>query len=118
MRMRGMAIGLGLFAACAYGAPPAAPPADAIVDSMFQCGTARVDAMVEEDGLVLTVDTATYALKPVPSASGAKYEGDMPNGKVTFWSKGRDAVLKLGNKNEVKCTQLADDEVDSDEVDD
>ena len=116
-RLRGWLIGMaGIGAVTVHAAAPV--PADAVTDSMFQCGKSRVDAMVEEGALVLSVDTTIYSLKPVPSASGAKYEGDSPDGKVTFWSKGRDAVLKLGKQNEVKCTQLADDEVDSDEVDD
>jgi len=115
-------------AAWAYGATPAAPsappqgpapkPPEPLIDAMFKCGQTRADAMFEEGTMSLTIDANTYALKAVPSASGAKYEGDSSKGKIVFWSKGHDATLKVGGQSELKCTQIDDDEVDSDEVDD
>ncbi|HTO56419.1 MAG TPA: MliC family protein [Pseudomonadales bacterium] len=114
-------------AAWAYGATTAAPsappksapkPPEPLVDAMFKCGQTRADAMFEEGTMSLTIDANTYSLKAVPSASGAKYEGDSSKGKIVFWSKGHDASLKVGGQPEVKCTQVDDDEVDSDEVDD
>ena len=102
----------------AYGAASAPANPAPLVDAMFQCGKSKVDAMFEEDTMSLTIDANTYSLKSVPSASGAKYEGDSGRGKVVFWSKGHDATLKVGAQPDVKCTQIDDDEVDSDEVDD
>jgi membrane-bound inhibitor of C-type lysozyme len=109
-------------AASAYaatGSQSAAPKTpEPLVDAMFQCGHSKVDAMFEEETVALTIDATTYSLKSVPSASGAKYEGDSPKGKIVFWSKGHDATLKVGAQADVKCAQVDDDEVDSDEVDD
>jgi membrane-bound inhibitor of C-type lysozyme len=105
-------------ASFAYGAASAPPNPEPLVDAMFQCGKWKVDAMFEEDTMSLTIDANTYSLKAVPSASGAKYEGDSGKGKIVFWSKGHDATLKVGAQPDVKCAQLDDDEVDSDEVDD
>jgi membrane-bound inhibitor of C-type lysozyme len=103
-------------ATSAQSAPPKNP--EPLVDALFQCGHSKVDAMFEEGTMALTIDASTYALKSVPSTSGAKYEGDSPKGKIVFWSKGHEATLKVGGQAEVKCTQVDDDEVDSDEVDD
>jgi len=105
-------------ASLAYGAASAPSNPEPLVDAMYQCGHSKVDAMFEEDTMSLTVDANTYSLKSVPSASGAKYEGDSGKGKIVFWSKGHDATLKIGAQGDVKCTQVDDDEVDSDEVDD
>ena len=102
----------------AHGATSAPANPEPLVDAMFQCGKSKVDAMFEEDTMSLTIDANTYALKAVPSASGAKYEGDSGKGKIVFWSKGHDATLRVGAQPDVKCSQVDDDEVDSDEVDD
>lgn len=41
-----------------------------------------------------------YKVKQVPSASGARYEGE----GVMFWSKGRDGMLSIGGKSYEGCS--------------
>lgn len=48
----------------------------------------------------LYFDNRTYQLKRVPSASGARYEGE----GLMFWSKGRDGMLNVGGKTYEGCT--------------
>ena len=53
-----------------------------------------------DDKAGLYFDNRMYKVKRVPSASGARYEGD----GAMFWSKGRDGMLSLGGKNYEGCT--------------
>lgn len=53
-----------------------------------------------DDMAGLYFDNRIYKVKRVPSASGARYEGD----GAMFWSKGRDGMLSLGGKNYEGCT--------------
>lgn len=48
----------------------------------------------------LHFDNRTYQLKRVPSASGARYEGE----GLMFWSKGPDGMLNVGRKTYEGCT--------------
>lgn len=53
-----------------------------------------------DDNAGLYFDNRHYEVKHVPSASGARYEGD----GVMFWSKGRDGMLNVGGKTYAGCT--------------
>jgi putative lipoprotein len=53
-----------------------------------------------DDKAGLYFDNRMYKVKRVPSAAGARYEGD----GAMFWSKGRDGMLSLGGKNYEGCT--------------
>ena len=52
------------------------------------------------DNARLSFNNRTYKLKHVPSASGARYEGE----GLMFWSKGRDAILNVGGRSFEGCT--------------
>lgn len=50
---------------------------------------------------------AGRALDHVPSADGGKYEGRWEGQVLTFWTKGRDAILTLPGKGDLNCNQVA-----------
>lgn len=52
-----------------------------------------------DDNAGLYFDNRNYQVKRVPSASGARYEGE----GVMFWSKGRDGMLNVGGKTFAGC---------------
>ncbi|AUN33033.1 META domain-containing protein [Niveispirillum cyanobacteriorum] len=98
-------------------APPPVPPAPPAPASgadaaprppgvPFQCGEREVVALYDEGGLDLTVDGQTHRLDRALSASGARYTGEIPDGReIEFWSKGRNARLSLGPETEIACAQ-------------
>lgn len=55
---------------------------------------------IDEEHARLYFDNRHFKLKHVPSASGARYEGE----GLMFWTKGRDAMLNVGGKNYEGCT--------------
>jgi membrane-bound inhibitor of C-type lysozyme len=60
----------------------------------YKCGDGTyLEITIPEDGdtASLRYDGRNHTLKHVPSASGAKYEGE----KYVFWSKGNTAFLKI-----------------------
>jgi membrane-bound inhibitor of C-type lysozyme len=75
---------------------------------VFRCaGGATVKAVFTEKDETMTmyVDKKTYKLKHVPSGSGAKYS----DGKVVFWSKGREAYIEInGEVVHDGCTLVAE----------
>lgn len=54
----------------------------------------------DDENARLYFDNKTYQVKRIPSASGARYEGE----GVMFWSKGRDGMLSVGGKSYEGCT--------------
>ncbi|MEQ1930303.1 MAG: META domain-containing protein [Parvularculaceae bacterium] len=94
-------------AACeqASAPPPAAPRADSAVERIvYRCGaaTVRFSETAEGDGsLEVDGDKTVHALKAVPAASGAKYEGPA----VLFWSKGDRATLSLKGVDYPECVE-------------
>ncbi|MFV3130258.1 META domain-containing protein [Niveispirillum sp. KHB5.9] len=85
---------------------PSTGPALRPPGTVFQCGERQVVALAGEDGLELTLDGATRRLERGFSASGARYDGTLADGRtVEFWSKGRNARLSLQGEAETSCAQ-------------
>lgn len=56
-------------------------------------------ARVQKEKVWLFLPEITINLPHVPSASGAKYSDD----QITYWSKGDEALLKIGNEKHTIC---------------
>jgi membrane-bound inhibitor of C-type lysozyme len=98
--------------ACADGASPATGGGDApagptgrpITAFFFQCDDgSSVVAKLEDDGRAawLFLPRQTVRLSHVPAASGAKYS----DGQVTFWTKGREALVEAGAAGSRRCIE-------------
>ncbi len=58
-----------------------------VLPAAFKCGDKHVSIDEVDDRTVLSIGTESIRLKPVRSASGAKYEAE-GDPATTFWSKG------------------------------
>ena len=68
---------------------------------VYQCSKSyQFVARVENDNVWLFLPGQTISLPQVTSASGAKYT----NGKITFWSKGEEALLQTPSQTYRNCT--------------
>lgn len=68
----------------------------------LQCGDQRIDVIIDGEGLRLTVGAESFAMRPVVSASGAKYTAvDDPT--TTFWSKGDRGLLEVRGQSYPEC---------------
>jgi len=110
-----LAMVLGL-AACALPAPPppgpatlspgvpgpgAAPVAPAPA-SRLRCGWIEATVRPEGSLLRLRVAGATYLLRPVPAASGARYEA-IDDPATVYWNRGARATLTLLGRTYPEC---------------
>jgi acid phosphatase (class A) len=67
---------------------------------VYECGDGfSFTARTEEKKAWLFLPDKTMSLPRVPSASGTKYR----EGQITFWSKGDEAMLKLGEERHADC---------------
>ncbi len=67
---------------------------------VFECGEDyEFVARIEGEKSWLFLPGRTVPLPQVPSGSGAKYS----NGKVTFWSRGEEALILLGEQERYNC---------------
>lgn len=81
--------------------------APAALGDTLQCGDQRIAINVDRDGLRLTVGAESFDMRPVASASGAKYEAvDDPT--TTFWSKGERALLEVRGQAYPECQPVAE----------
>lgn len=70
----------------------------------FNCGGHRVRVGFRRDTMLLAVKDRTVELKPVPAASGARYEAvDDPS--TGFWNKGDRATLTLRGRTYPECVE-------------
>lgn len=71
----------------------------------YKCGDQVISVeMLEDETAVLRMNSTNYVLNRVVTASGAKYEG-MKSG-ISFWSKGDEAYLAVGDKSYPKCKEM------------
>lgn len=75
--------------------------------STFQCGDQQATIDYTQYSMRLTVGEETFNLRPVPAASGAKYEA-IGDATTFFWSKGRNATLVVKGKSYPECTSMSD----------
>ena len=72
---------------------------------VYECGDDfTFYARIEVEKAALLLPSLAVTLRQVSAASGAKYS----DGHVTFWSKGKDAVLEVENKNYRACKNNPD----------
>ncbi|TMP85539.1 hypothetical protein CWC05_18065 [Pseudoalteromonas ruthenica] len=70
-------------------------PSDNSVGVSYRCDSGSVLKVEYNDSTAtLTLDGDTYSLSGERSASGSKYT----NGEMTFWGKGDEAMLMIGNE--------------------
>lgn len=87
----------------------APPPADtaaapaAPADMKFVCGTENISFGHVGDRAVLTTSLGSLDLRPVTTASGAKYVA-VTDSTTSFWNKGEKGTLKLKGKKYPECT--------------
>jgi putative lipoprotein len=79
----------------AVGSYQTAPPAT----SYFECTGLAFTARHDPRGMFLFLPRETVLLPEVPTASGATYS----NGRVSFWSKGEEAVLETEGRSYRDC---------------
>lgn len=68
----------------------------------YQCGSEKIEVlMISQEVIKLTRKNGKWILKQTRSASGAKYE----NGPLTFWIKGKEAMLEERGAKPITCKQ-------------
>jgi hypothetical protein len=72
--------------------------------AVYGCGDRSVSVDQVDDRAVLTTGTETFTLRPVQSASGAKYEAE-GDPATTFWSKGDRATVTIRGQSLPECTR-------------
>lgn len=76
--------------------------APAAFGDTLQCGDQRIAIDVDGDGVRLTVGAESFDMRPVVSASGAKYEA-VGDPTTTFWSKGDRGLLEVRGQAYPEC---------------
>lgn len=70
---------------------------------VYECGDSlRFTAYVTEDSTWLYLPDTTVKVTPVPSGSGARYEGN----SYLYWSKGKKALLQLPKGGLKNCQNI------------
>ncbi len=88
-------------------APVAAPaPTESI--QRYDCGGTQVAVFQRGDEVQLSLGGRRIQLQPVAAASGARYEGQDEGRPVSFWSKGEEATLQLGDETLPTCRSEGD----------
>lgn len=91
----------------AMSAGMAPPPADtsavpASAELKFVCGTENISFGHVGDRAVLTTSSGSFDLRPVTTASGAKYVA-VTDSTTSFWNKGDKATLEIKGKMLPDC---------------
>jgi len=74
--------------------------------TVLRCGETEVRADPASDGLHVDVAGERFVLEQVPAASGARYA--LPDDPTTeFWSKGREATLRVRGRVYPTCAEVA-----------
>jgi heat shock protein HslJ/uncharacterized lipoprotein YbaY len=70
----------------------------------FNCGGHRVRVGFRRDTMLIALQNRTIELKPVPAASGARYEA-VDDATTGFWNKGDRATLTLRGRTYPECVE-------------
>ena len=98
---------LGLLCACGSrdeGSGDASSPAPQLHTFAYDCddGSYIVTHMgPEDDAITIFLPGETIRLPHIQSGSGAKYS----DGKITFWTKGKEALLEIEGADPLKCLE-------------
>jgi heat shock protein HslJ/membrane-bound inhibitor of C-type lysozyme len=78
---------------------------------LYQCQSVQVEADFTDPGLQLTFDGNTYELEPVQAASGARFAMGQGVSRVEFWSRGDNALFRIGEDDDgwEECRRMAPD---------
>lgn len=76
--------------------------------SIFQCGDRQAVIDYTQYSMRLAAAQQSFNLRPVPAASGAKYEA-IGDPTTYFWSKGRDATIAVKGKAWPGCALKDED---------
>lgn len=76
----------------------------------FRCGELGIVVGPLGDQEWMAVDGRVFALKPVPAASGARYES-VDDPATGFWSKGDRALLEIGGETFPECRAITGPEL-------
>lgn len=92
----------------AMSAGMAPPPSDtaaapAASDLKFVCGTESISFGHVGDRAVLTTSSGSFDLRPVTTASGAKYVA-VTDSTTSFWNKGDKGTLEIKGTRYPECT--------------
>jgi membrane-bound inhibitor of C-type lysozyme len=92
----------------AMSAGMAPPPADtsaapASTELKFVCGTENISFGHIGDRAVLTTSSGSFDLRPVTTASGAKYVA-VTDSTTSFWNKGDKGTLEIKGTKLPECT--------------
>lgn len=71
----------------------------------FQCGDQRATVGFGQGGMRLSVEGATFELRQLVAASGARYEA-VGDPTTSFWNKGRRATLAVRGRTYPECVQV------------
>jgi len=80
-------------------------PAPGAFKSSLRCGDDTVVVGFSKTAMLLTVGGQTFELKPVPSASGAKYEA-VGDPTTTFWNKGDHTMITVKGRALPECGRI------------
>lgn len=83
--------------------PPDTAAAPVAAEMKFVCGTENISFGHIGDRAVLTTSSGSLDLRPVTTASGAKYVA-VTDSTTSFWNKGDKGTLKLKGKKYPECT--------------
>jgi heat shock protein HslJ/uncharacterized lipoprotein YbaY len=78
---------------------------------LYQCQSVQVEAEFTDPGMQLTFDGNTYELEPVEAASGARFAMGQGVSRVEFWSRGDEAMFRIGDDDAgwEECSRMAPD---------
>src|SRR3546814_10762067 len=88
----------------------AGSPEPVTVNAVFQCGPTRVHTRFAGDYLRISMDGRDYDLSRAISASGARYLGRANEEPISFWNKGHQATLSIGDRTYPQCNQIVDED--------
>jgi membrane-bound inhibitor of C-type lysozyme len=72
--------------------------------TFFRCGDQNVSIVLSRTSARLSVAGETFEMRPVESASGARYEA-VADATTTFWDKSDRALLVLRGKAFPECAR-------------
>jgi membrane-bound inhibitor of C-type lysozyme len=84
-------------------APPPESTAAPVADLKFVCGDQKISFSHVGERAVLTTSSGSFDLRPVTTASGAKYQA-VTDSTTSFWNKGDRGTLVIKGTSYPECT--------------